>query len=82
MVFFWLKITLEGSLSLCILNEKLAGHLGKVCHTLFGPDFGPDFGTDFGTDFGPINWSKFLAKKSKLSDDRYPKWTLSKMAVI
>ena len=29
-VFFWLKITLEGSLSLCILNEKLAGHLGKV----------------------------------------------------
>ena len=28
-VFFWLKITLEGSLSLCILNEKLAGHLGK-----------------------------------------------------
>jgi len=26
-----LKITLEGSLSLCILNEKLAGHLGKGC---------------------------------------------------
>ena len=32
-VFFWLKITLEGSLSLCILNEKLAGHLGKGCST-------------------------------------------------
>ena len=38
-VFFWLKITLEGSLSLCILNEKLAGHLGKFSPTNKLPKF-------------------------------------------